>query len=266
MPGLRIALGGASVLGAAACGTPHIDKPRAPDMGELIAAYAAPDAAFDASAADEIALAIGAIDELLARTDLREQLVDVLADVLDQATDLSDVQGDGVDFTFEADGYMRVTRICAGWAAPARPDRDVNGALLVTATFSQDGLDPIVWGSAETCRYRAGDVSIELDQVGASGDAVSVYWGSAPSGQAVSERTLLVDLNLEANIGGERLPLDIDFRSLVDGTLEYRIPRPDGSLIAHVGTENTVTLRAIDGTYVCDPELNCSGPTSTEAP
>lgn len=263
MPRLCIALGGAGLLGVAACGTPPIDKPRAPDMGELIAAYSAPDAAFDSSAADEITLAIAAVDELLARTNLRGQLVDVLADVLNQATDLSNVDG---DFTFEADGYMRLTRICAGWTQPARPDRVLNGALLVTATFSQDGLDPIVWGSAETCRYSVGDVPIELDQVGPSGDAVSVYWGSGPSEQEVSERTLLVDLNLEASIEGERLPLDIDFRSLVDGTLEYRIPRPDGSLIAHVGSDDGVTLRAIEGTYVCDAELNCSGPSAAGAP
>ena len=248
---------GAIVLGALGCGTPHIDKPSAPDMAPLIAAYEAPDAAFDAGAAGEIALAIALIDELLARTALREQLVDVLADILSQASDLSDLEGSGVDFTFEADGYMRITRVCAGWARPARPDRDANGALLVTATFSQSGLDPLLWGAAEACRYSVGETQIELDRVGASADAVRVYWGDAPSNRALNERTLLVDLNLAATVDGERLPLDLDFRSLVDGTLEYRIPRQDGSLIARVGAGDTVTLRARNGTFDCDRELRC---------
>jgi hypothetical protein len=251
---------GASVLGALGCGTPRIDKPPAPDMAPLIAAYDAPDAAFDASVADEIALAIALIDELLARTALREQLVDVLADILSQASELSDFEGSGIDLTFEAGGYMRITRVCAGWARPARPDRDANGALLVTATFSQSGLDPLVWGAAEACRYSVGETQIELDRVGTSAEAVRVYWGDAPSNLALRDRTLLVDLNLAATIDGERLPLDLDFRSHVDGTLEYRIPRPDGSLVARVGAGDTVTLRARNGTFDCDAELRCGEP------
>jgi hypothetical protein len=253
-----LALGVAGGLGAPGCSEPRIDKPPAPEMGQLIAAYEAPDAAFDEDAASDIALAIGVIDALLARTALREQLVDVLAEVLRQATELSGGEDGEADVSFEAGGYLRLTRICSGWALPARPDRDANGALLLTATFSEDGLDPIVWGSSEACRYRAGDSQIELDQVAGSAAAVSVYWGSASSARDVSERTLLVDLDLEASIDAERVSLDIDFRSLVDGALEYRIARPDGSLIARVGTAAGVTLRAANGTFDCDAELDCS--------
>jgi len=252
-------------LGAIGCSGPRVDKPPAPEMTELIAAYAAPDAEFDADAASDISLTIAAIDELLARTDLREQLVDVLAEVLRQATDLSGGEDGTVDISLEAGGYMRFTRICPGWTLPARPDRSVNGALLLTATFSEAGLDPIVWGSAEACRYRVGDGQIELDQVAASAAAVSVYWGSGPSDRDVSERTLLVDLDLEATIDAERSALDIDFRSLVDGTLEYRIPRPDGSLIARVGGADGVMLRAANGDFDCDAELACQRRAS-EAP
>lgn len=233
-------------------------------MAELIAAYEAPDASFDSAAAPEIALAIAVTTELLERTALRQQLIDVLADVLREAGNLSGDEG-SLGVGFEADGYLRVTRICSGWTLPARPDRADNGALVVTATFSQAGLDPIVWASVEACRYRVGDGQIELDRAAPGADALSVYWGTAPSSEAVSSRTLLVDLNLEATIEGERIPLGIDFRSLVDGTLEYRIPRPDGSLVARVGAGASVTLRAQNGIFECDDELACA-PRPTEAP
>jgi hypothetical protein len=255
---LWLALGVAGGLGASGCSEPRIDKPPAPEMGELIAAYEAPDAAFDPAAASDIALAIDLSDQLLARTGLREQLVDVLAEVLRQASELSGGEDGSFDVSFEAGGYMRLTRICAGWTLPARPERDLNGALQLTATFSENGLDPIVWGSIEACRYRAGDAQIELDQGAASAAAVSVYWGSVPSEPDVSERTLLVDLDLEASIDAERVSLDIDFRSLADGALEYRIPRPDGSLVARVGAAAGVTLRAANGSFDCDAELDCS--------
>jgi len=248
------------------CSAPPVEKPPAPDMAELVAVYDTPDAAFESGDASEIALAIALIDELLERTELRERLVDLLAAVLREATELSGGEDEMFDLDFDAGGYMIVTRICSGWTLPARPDRDANGAILVTATFSQDGLDPIVWGSAQACRYRVGDALIELDQVAASAKAVSVYWGKAPSELDVSERTLLVDLNLEAAIDSERLALDIDFRSLEDGTLEYRIPRPGGSIIARVGAADRVTLRASNGTFDCDAELSCGEARASEAP
>lgn len=242
-----------------------MQEPAAPEMTELIAAYAAPDAEYAAGDASDISLAIALTDELLARTNLREQLIDVLAEVLRQATELSGGEDGEADVSFEAGGYMRFTRICSGWTLPATPDRGTNGALLLTATFSQAGLDPIVWGEADACRYRVGEAQIELDQIASRASAVSVYWGSAPSERDVSERTLLVDLDLEATIDAERLSLDIDFRSLADGTLEYRIPRPDGSLIAHVGTGEGVTLRAANGSFDCDAQLDCT-PHASEAP
>jgi hypothetical protein len=254
---LWLSAGIAGGLAASGCSEPRVDKPPAPEMTALIATYAAPDAEFEPDAASDISLTIAAMDELLARIDLREQLVEVLAEVLRQATALSGGGEGAVDISLEAGGYMRFTRICSGWTLPARPDRSVNGALLLTATFSEAGLDPIVWGSAEACRYRVGDAQIELDQVAASAAAVSVHWGSAPPEQDVSQRALLVDLDLEATIDAERSALDIDFRSLVDGTLEYRIPRPDGSLIARVGGPDGVTLRAANGSFDCDAELDC---------
>jgi hypothetical protein len=254
---LWLSVGIAAGLAASGCSEPRVDKPPAPEMTELIAAYASPDAEFDAGAASDISLSIALIDELLERTDLRAQLVDVLAEVLRQATELSGGEDGTADVSFEAGGYIRFTRICSGWTLPARPDRSVNGALQLTATFSEAGLDPIVWGSAEACRYRVGDGQIELDQVAASAAAVSVYWGSTPSEQDVLARTLLVDLDLEATIDAERMSLDIDFRSLVDGTLEYRIPRPDGSLVARVGSGDGVMLRAANGSFDCDAELDC---------
>lgn len=264
---LRLGLAlGAGGLAAAGCSEHRVEKPSPPEMSELIAAYEAPDAIFASGDASEIAVELALIDELLARTDLRTQLVAVLAEVLRGATDLSGGEDGTANVSFEAGGYMRFTRICAGWTRPARPDRDVNGALLLTATFSESGLDPIVWGSAEACRYRVGDVPIELDRVAASAAAVSVFWGSVPSVQAVSERTLLVDLDLDATIDRERSALDIDFRSLVDGSLEYRIARPDGSLVARVGAAAGFSLRAANGVFDCDAELRCSERRAAEAP
>jgi hypothetical protein len=251
--GLACALVSSAVL---ACGSPHVKKPPAPDMTALVESYERPSASFDPERVPELLVAARALDETLDRTNLRTELVNVLRDVLDAAVDASTQVDDEIGIDFEADGYMRITRICAGWEATASPNRDENGALLVTGTFSENGLDPTLWGESERCRYRSGDVQVELLQEPGSSDAVKVYWGEAIEAATLDERALIVDMSLSARLDGEELPLDFDFRSLADGTIEYRIPQDDGSIIAGVGGER-ISVRAGNGTFDCQ-ELDCS--------
>jgi hypothetical protein len=245
-----------------ACGAPRIDKPPGPDMSGLVEDYEHPSAAFDPSDAPGVIAAAAAVDGLLAQTDLRAQLVDVLNEVIDQTDDISEEDGTidtngSLELRIKANGYMQVTRVCSGWASTAAPDRDANGALLITATFSRSSLDPIVWGSAEACRYLAADSRIEIDPASDSKDAVSVYWGESVNHQDLEERALLVDLNLVAEVDGERLPLQFDFRSLSGGTLEYRLVQGQRALVVQVADRAAVRVRAANGTFDCDVDLAC---------
>jgi hypothetical protein len=235
---------------ALACGSPHVDKPPAPDMTALIESYRQPTASFDPERLPELVAAVAVADEALERTSLRSELVNVLRQVLDSAVDASTRLDDELGVDIEADGYMRITRVCSGWVSPPAPDRDRNGALLVTATFSESGLDPTLWGEAERCRYLRGEVQVELQQDGDSRDAVKVYWGEAVEAEELDERALLVDMSLSASLDGERLPLDFDFRSLAGGGIEYRLEQRDGSLVASVSGDR-VLVRAGNGTFDC---------------
>ena len=234
-----------------------MDKPPAPDMSALVESYRRPTARFDAQRLPELVAAVVVVDELLDRTSLRTELVNVLRDVLDAAVDASTRVDDELNLDLVADGYMRITRTCAGWSSPPAPDRANNGALLVTATFTQRGLDPTLWGDAERCRYLSGDVQVELQQESGRSDAVRVNWGEAIEAESLDERALIVDMTLTAFLDGESLPLDFDFRSLGDGSIEYRIEQDDGSVIARIGSDNRVRLRAGNGTFDCD-ERDCA--------
>jgi hypothetical protein len=258
----ELLLRGAFPVALLACGAPRIDKPSAPDMSRLVDDYEHPSATFDPSDAPGVIAAAAAVDGLLAQTDLRAQLVDVLDEVLDQADDYYTEDGTidtngALDLRIRANGYMQVTRICSGWVSPETPDRDANGVLLITATFSRSSLDPIVWGSVAACRYLAAESRIEIEPASDSEDAVSVYWGEAVERQELEERALLVDLNLIAEIDGERLPLQFDFRSLSGGTLEYRLVQGERALIAQIADGAAVKVRAANGTFDCDTDLTC---------
>src|SRR4051812_34005264 len=54
-----------------ACGAPHVDKPPAPDMSQLVADYEHPSATFDPGDAPQVLAALALTDGLLAQTDLR---------------------------------------------------------------------------------------------------------------------------------------------------------------------------------------------------
>jgi hypothetical protein len=251
--GALLALGS----GGAGCASPDVDKPVAPDMAGLVESYERPDAEFDEQDARLLVVALAAVDGLLDRTSLRTQLLDVLDDVIEQATDISDEQDDPLRL-IDADGVMRVTRICSGWAPVSEPDLEENGSLQVTATFSDSTLDPVVWGAPSACRYLADDSEVELRPLSGSTDGVRVYWGNSVETADLSQRALLVDLTLDARIDGERIPLDFDFRSLPDEVIEYRLPIDGRSLIAQVAADGGVSVRAGNGTFDCGVDLECS--------
>ena len=126
----------------------------------------------------------------------------------------------------------------------------------MTATFSESGLDPTLWGEAQRCRYLRGEVQVELQQVRESADAVKVYWGQAVDAEVLADRALIVDMSLSASLDGETVPLDFDFRSLAGGRIEYRLEQRDGSLVAGIDGDR-VLVRAGNGTFDC-ADLDCS--------
>src|SRR5688572_12545775 len=112
------ALGSLAVLGA--CTSAEVDKPPAPDMAALVQSYERPDADFDVGDAPELVVALATVDGLLEQTSIRSELVDVLAEVINQADDISDEEDDPLRL-IDADGFMHVTRTCAGWDSPSVP-------------------------------------------------------------------------------------------------------------------------------------------------
>jgi hypothetical protein len=229
-------------------------------MGELVQSYEVPSAPFDPAEADELRGALAVFDALLERTAIATYVFDVLESVVNEteATGSEDEAGDDdVDLTLEADGYLRVKRICDGWVAPAVPDVEANGQLDLTTTFTENGLDPVIWGNAASCRYLAGETRLELRQTAGSPYGISVYWGQGVEIDSLAETPLLFALNLTGVLGGEELALEIDFRTVTGREIEYRIERGGGSLVASIAADGTVTLRAENGRFECPDEMPC---------
>jgi hypothetical protein len=240
------------------CSNSGVVKPRAPDMTALVESYDRPTGELDPRDSAEIAAAVSVVGTLVESTEILPRVRELLSDLLDPVNfdDLNDsADNGGLNLNVRANGYLKATRICPGWASSSEVD-PANGTILATATFSQRGPDPVVWGTVDACRYRVGSSRIELTPRG-EGDALRVYWGEGVDQESLDTRDLVISVNLRADIDGERASAAIDLRVLGDGALEYRVPVASGVVIARANDDGTFLLRTRDGDFACDDSFDC---------
>jgi hypothetical protein len=239
-----------------ACSTPGVVKPRPPDMTELVESYGRPSGVLDSRDKPVLAAAVGIFSQVLASTDLVARLREFLGELVDTVS--VDPAGSGANplrLTVKADGYLEATRICPGWALPAVVD-DGNGSVDLTATFSERGLDPVVWGKVAACRYRVADARVELTPIG-DDDSVRVYVGEGIDSETLASQELVFSVNASASVDGESSALDVDFRVLDDGALEFLVPVDSGSLVVHDNGDGTFVVRSRDGSFACAKGFEC---------
>lgn len=246
-----------------ACAAPGVEKPAPPDMGQLLQRYESPTGSFDPEDSTAVATTVTLLDEVVGDTDVVPRVTELLREVIRPLTSLRRREPEepdtGSDQPFElslrADGYLVATRICPGWTLPSVVDAE-NGQARVTATFSEAGLDPVVWGTVSDCRYRVGDRRIELVPSG-EGDALRVHLGDGARLAALTEAGALLSLALRARVDGAELDLDLDLRLADDDALEYLLPAGDGWLVVRANEDGTFAVRSIEGSFECDEGFSC---------
>ncbi len=231
------------------CGTRSLESPGdPPNVDRIRQLYEIPNAPFqeeDLAGASLFAEAAGAA---LGRLALEAEL-DALLDTVAAAELDSEVE-----IPFEAGGFIRVTRICAGWGATPTPDREQNGALLAIAPFTQGGIDELIWADVERCRYRAGEARVELTPSG--GDfGIAILSGDEPVGESVSPFSLFV-LRLGVEVDGVALDFVDDFRVVPSG-VEFRFERGGRSLVVRTDSQGDVHVRAANGAFLCEGMGSC---------
>jgi hypothetical protein len=160
------------LLGLAACGVDARDKPVPPDMMSLVEAYDSPTRSFDETTALELQSLLEAkLKPLTDLGSLAERLEETLAAVDE---DMPRTRSGRMPVDFTGDGFARVERICTGHGDPSPPvDKDANGFLQLTVGYTEDGIDPVIFGGAFTCAEQIADRRMEL------AGAIDLYVGNA---------------------------------------------------------------------------------------
>jgi hypothetical protein len=245
-----------AAVAAIGCSEPERDKPEPPDMSELVEGYTNPTRAFDDTAAAEI-------ETLLEQrfADLLDALgiADFVEDVFASLGEDDDEAARFAPVDLEGSGYARITRICSGHGDPAPPvDQDANGFLALTVGYTEDGLDPIVFGGATDCREQLGDTELVV-----RGD-VNLYIGTnltVADAEARDSPILFQLAGFELVVDGTSV-LDggFDFQvcrgtesTCVDGYVELLFDLGGGTLVLFIDPETKAGgFRGSNGVWTCD--------------
>lgn len=168
---------------------------------------------------------------------------------------------DNPDASVISHGYVlsavvNVNRICMGFGDPPGPPDAQNGAILLTAVVENGRLDPEAWGTATACKLNLTVLNGALSG-NATLDGTVILYLLGPLPMGASDARFLLTFDGTITVGNQTLNTSIDFR-VFDGVLAFRLPVSDGDIVAELGTGSAVTLRASNGTFLCDLKaLSC---------
>lgn len=255
----------------------EVEKPPAPDMQALLDAYAGPTAALSMATLPELSAGLAARVATVDSIQVDRRVLDAAAVALAQVPQQTSaapqaLARDELSFvaqplTVQGEGYLEVTRICDGWNSVPVPDF-ANGFMELTVGFTEQGLDPVIWGTLSACKYKLGEHTVELDGIAPdprAGD-VRVFVGrnGTRSNFAAFPDPVLVELAARVLVDGSEVTGQLSFRiDLNTRWLELLVPLTGGHVLAAVATDRArvVRVRAVNGSFDCDlATQRCTAP------
>lgn len=255
----------AALLGG--CRDRPLSTPQGPDLTQLVAAYDAPGGVLNQGVLiDAIGYYLEHRDEL-EELGIDSELILAVKRTFEADVDTGKASGElGVrreGLSVVSDGFLVIRRVCRGWDDEG-VDARVNGELDLTATFTADGPDPVVWGGARQCRYRFGGRRVLLDAASdAEEPAIRLHLGDDIGFGDVGKKPVLFSLDLRASLDDFSIPVQIDFRVTGTSLLEVRVPAAvipgaGGDVVLEYAGGALIGARAKNGHFNCDPlALKC---------
>jgi hypothetical protein len=248
----------------AACGDRRtVDKPTPPDMSAVVASYEAPDGVFDQASAraalDAYAARLASVEELGLHDEVIDSIREGIAEALEESAASSSQQTEpGVSaqaLSLDANGTMSIRRICAGWGPEPVAD-EANGNLSLRVNFSESGLDPVIWGDADACRYLVGGIAeISIDEgSGRTPGDVRAWLGRSASFDDFGNDPIIFDVDLDTAVEGVAAPVVVNFR--VDPaalSLAFAVDVLPGKVVVSLDdVSGTLSVVAQNGSFECD--------------
>ncbi|MGZ3456252.1 MAG: hypothetical protein ACXVEF_42000 [Polyangiales bacterium] len=242
----------AIVLLLVSCRKETLDEPVAPDMSDVLRAFDAPTARLDSATAAKIrSTATDAVNGLVG-SGLPQRVLDeakkLVADAAAKQTS-SSLRTKGL----EGQGFGRVTRVCEGWDGGTTPDAATNGSLGFTLTFSEAGLDPVLWGDATRCRLSLGKDRIFVDDAAPDVASVRIHLGGTVKPEDIGTLPVVVSLRAHAQIDDKDVNGELAVRvTEATSDVDLLVPVDGGHVVVTIAGTALIRVVATNGTFTCD--------------
>ncbi len=244
-----------SLIGGGAC-VSNLNIPTPPMQAEtqaIAASYASPTGTVDINNVQSL---LSLVNTTLPNLSLdwlpnyAEQILENINDRIEGSGLPDDPNASVETHHFIVSAVVTVTRICPGWDNPPGPVDSQNGNTMVTAIVQDGRLNPEVWGVATGCKQNLMVINGALTG-NATLDGMLILYLLGPLPTNVNNARFLFTFNGQLAVGNQTASPSIDFR-VFDGLLGFRVPVTDGEIVVELGTGSSVTLRASNGTFLCD--------------
>lgn len=260
-------------VAASSCRKESIDKPKAPSMDDVVQAFAGPTGTLDPATAASVRAAIDEAANGMLGAGVPDRLFGIIRGGIEEA------EKDGVNKSssksvvvetdsvspraFAGEGFGRITRICDGWAAEPAPLAS-NGKLSLTITFTEDGIDPVVWGDAAACLYLVGQQRLRLDH-GKSASDLRLYVGQTKKVADLATTPVILALDVAATLDDKPVAPTLAVRFVYQAkSVELLVPVTDGSVVVTLEGTTPTGVRAKNGTFQCDAKRRCTAQGAAE--
>ncbi len=226
-------------------------------MAELVNAYASPSRNFDEATAIEVKNLVDRKVRALADMDAIVAAVDTAMAALGEEPVMSVAGTSSRNLVLEGEGTAHIERICSGHGVPAPPvNKEANGYLDLTVGYTQEGLDPVVFGGATNCHEQVGAAELSIE------GAINLYIGESLTIDKLGTSPILFQLDGFALDSGTTRVVDggFDFQvcrgtesNCVENNFEVLLGLSTGTLVFFVdlGTK-TGGFRGANGRWSCD--------------
>lgn len=169
-----------------------------------------------------------------------------------QQSDLPDSPDASVEtHHFILSAVVNLHRICPGFEDPPGPVDMANGHVDSTGVVKDGALEPEVWGVATGCKTSLSLYGATNASGNATLDGTVILYLLGPLPTSFSNARFLLRYDGQLGIGNQTGATSIDLR-IFDGLVGFRLPVTDGNIVVETDNGSSVTLRASNGTFVCD--------------
>jgi len=160
----------------------------------------------------------------------------------------------------KADGFITVRRTCGGFGE--RPTvAPENGRIVLSAGFTDRGVDPVLWADLEACQERVFDRG--FTQITVSGRVILILGDSPITPSSDVSFLTSFDLQIETDLGTAGVAGSFLYQPAMNRFLML-IRDDEGQTVLFYSRPGSAGILTADGAYECDfPARSCTSPSGT---